>query len=261
MNESVKKAFSTVSNKVEEALKSQGFKKEKIDGTEKEMVSLFTNENVAYSVTYQVEKMYMILRTCAMTEEGVDNEWKTMGTWMFNPDIDTMKEAESIGNDFSDLVSSQTVVKRVQQTKKKKNKDEGTADPRFLAKRFVTYFPELRDLVKEEEESYQEFRGVTFFRTNVVERVNEFLPKAQKNEKNKFAQMLSAQYNNGDMDTRSIITMVILNGVDEKYAEEFNKLLSEELQKAWKFAKKMKGKKVRPEKKKKSMLSYTTERL
>lgn len=104
MNESVKKAFSTVSNKVEEALKSQGFKKEKIDGTEKEMVSLFTNENVAYSVTYQVEKMYMILRTCAMTEEGVDNEWKTMGTWMFNPDIDTMKEAESIGNDFSDLV-------------------------------------------------------------------------------------------------------------------------------------------------------------
>ena len=261
MNESLKKAFASVSSKVETALKAQGFKKEKIEGSEKELVSLFTSENVAYSVIYQVEKMYMILRTCAMTEEGPDNEWKTMGTWVYNPDIDTEKEADSIGNDFSDLVSSQSATKRVQQTKKKKNKDEGNADPKFLAKRFVTYFSDLRDLVKAEEENYQNFRGVTFFRENVVSRVNDFLRTASKGEKNKMAQMLSTQYNNGDMDTRSIITMVILNGVEDKYADDFSKLLSEELQKAWKYAKKMKGKKVKPEKKKKSMLSYTTERL
>lgn len=261
MNDLVKKAFDTVALKVETALKAQGFKKEKIDSTDKELVALFTGETVAYSVIYTIDKMYMVLRTCTMTEEGIDNEWKTMGTWVFNPDIDTMKEAESIGNDFTDLVSSQTATKRVQQTKKKKNKDEGNADPRFLAKRFITYFPEIRDLIKEEEETYRNFRGVTFFRQNIVGRVNNFIRTASKGEKSKMGQMISTQYNNGDMDTRSIITMVILNGIEEKYADEFSKLLSDELQKAWKYAKKMKGKKVKPEKKKKSMLSYTTERL
>ena len=74
-------------------------------------------------------------------------------------------------------------------------------------------------------------------------------------------QMISTQYANGDMDTRSIITMVILNSVEEAYIEKFEAVLSEELQKAWKFALKMKGKKVRPEKPKKSFAAYTADKL
>lgn len=256
----MKKAFGIITDKVAEAVAPQGFKREKVSSTDKEMVALFTGEAVAYSVIYYTEKMHVVLRSCSMTEFGPDNEWKSMSTWMFNPETDTNKEAESIGNDFAEAVTAASAVKRVKQAKKKKS-DDGSADPLFLAKRFVTYFPELKAEIKYEQDSYESFRGVHFMRTYVVPRVNELLTRGVKGEINKLAQMISTQYANGDMDTRSIITIVILNSIDEKHMEKFEPLLSEELQKSWKFALKMKGKKVRPEKQKKSLASYTSSRL
>ena len=257
----IKKAFGIIADKVADALSSQGFKREKVSSTDKEMVALFTGENVAYSVIYYTEKLHVVLRSCTMTDEGPDNEWKSMATWMFNPETDTNKEAESIGNDFADAVNAASAVKRVQKTKKKKSSDEGNADPLFLAKRFVTYFPELKAEIKNEQDNYESFRGVYFIRTYVVPRVNELLSRGVKGEMSKLAQMISTQYSNGDMGTRSIITIVLLNSIDEKHIEKFEPLLSEELQKAWKFALKMKGKKVRPEKPKKSLATYAADRL
>lgn len=256
----LKAAFDLIAEKVGATLKEQGFNREKVAGTEKELVALFTSEAVAYSVVYYIDKMHMVLRSCAMTEDGPDNNWNTMATWMFNPETDGAKEAESIANDFTDTVSATSVVKRVKQAKKKKG-DDGNADPLFLCKRFVTYFPELKDIVKSEQEDYEEFRGVYFIRTYVVDRVNAFIAKGGKGEINKLAQMISTQYSNGDMDTRSIITIVLLNSIDEKNMEKFSPLLSEELQKAWSFAVKMKGKKVKPEKPKKTIAAYSSDRL
>lgn len=256
----IKKAFGIITAKVEEALKPQGFTREKVAGSDKEMVSLFTGESVAYSVIYYTDKMHVVLRSCTMTEDGPDNEWKSMATWMFNPETDGDKEADSIGNDFSDVVSAASSVKRVKQTKRKKS-DDGNADPLFLAKRFVTYFPELKAEIKAEQEEYESFRGVHFMRTFVVPRINDLLTRGTKGEINKMAGMLSTQYSNGDMDTRSIVTIVILNSIDEQHVEKFEALLSEELQKAWKHAKKFKGKKVRPEKPKKSLATYAADRL
>lgn len=256
----IKKAFGIITSKVEDALKPQCFVREKVAGSDREMVALFTGDSVAYSVIYYTDKMHVVLRSCTMTEDGPDNEWKSMATWMFNPDTDGDKEAESIGNDFSDAVTAAAAVKRVKQTKRKK-RDDGNADPLFLAKRFVTYFPELKAEIKAEQEDYESFRGVHFMRTFVVPRVNDLLLRGTKSEMNKLAQMISTQYANGDMDTRSIITMVILNSVDEHNVEKIEPLLSEELQKAWKHAKKFKGKKVRPEKPKKSLATYAGDRL
>lgn len=254
------KSFDIVTDKVAKALEAQGFKREKTANSDKELIALFTGEAVAYSVIYYVEKMHMVLRSCAMTEDGPDNDWNTMATWMFNPETDSAKEAESIGNDFADTVSATAVVKRVKQAKKKKG-DDGNADPLFLSKRFVTFFPELKDTIRAEQEAYQEFRGVHFIRTYVVDKVNALIDRGVKGEMNKMAQMLSTQYSNGDMDTRSIITIVILNSVDEKNIEKFSPLLSEELQKAWTYALKMKGKKVKPEKPRKTMTNYSSNRL
>lgn len=256
----MKKAFEIISNKVADALKPQGFNREKVVGTDKEMVALFVGESVAYSVIYYTDKMHVVLRSCTMTDDGPDNQWKSMATWMFNPETDSSKEAESIGNDFAEAVSAASAVKRVKQTKKKKS-DDGNADPLFLSKRFVTFFPELKADIKAEQEDYESFRGVHFIRTYVVPRINDLLARGTKGEISKLAQMISTQYANGDMDTRSIITIVILNSIDEQHIEKFEPMLSDELQKSWKYAKKMKGKKVKPEKPKKSLASYATDRL
>lgn len=249
----IKTAFNSISAKVEETLKPQGFTKEKISGSDNEIVSLFTSDSNAYSVVYFKDKQHMVMRHCAMTDDGPDNNWKVLATWMFDPETDTQKEADSIANDFVDNCSSTTAIKRIKTTKKKKKKgdDEGNADPLFLAKRFVSFFPELKEEIKNEEDCYYPFRGVTFTRASIVPKVNELVNRGTKKDIEKLAGLLSTQYENGDVDTRSIITIVILNSLpDDKY-EAVTESLSEDLQTAWKAALKYKGKKVKPEKPKK----------
>lgn len=245
-------AFDSVSNKLQKVLEGQGFKKQKIAAsTSDEMAALFTGEAVAYSVVYFTDKKHMVLRTCPMTDEGPNNKWKVMSTWMFDPENDTMKEADSIGNDFVDMVTAQKVVKRVAQAKRQKKDDEGNADPKFLAKRLVNLFPELRAEIKEEEESYYPFRGVKFTEEKIMPKVNALLQRGSKQEIEKLVSILSAQYGNGNADTRSIITIIILNGVDEKYKDVLEETMSDNLKKSWEGARHYKGKKVKPEKVKK----------
>ncbi len=254
----INKAFNIVVDKVDAVLKSQGYKKNKVNNTDSnEMVALFTGENVAYSVIYYIDKMHMVMRSCAMTDDGPDNEWKTMATWMFNPETDSEKEASSIGNDFAEAVSTPVNIKRVKQTKKKKS-EEGSADPIFLYKRLVKLFPELKAEIKEEEDAYYPFRGVTFAREKVVPKVNAMVRLSVKADLTKLMGILSAQYTNGDPDTRAIITIVILNSIDDEYKDVITPLMSDELKKAYKNAHKFKGKKVKPEKVKKVVTSTGT---
>ncbi len=249
----IKTAFNSISQKVEESLKPQGFVKQKISGSENEMVSLFTSDSNAYSVVYFIDKQHMVIRHCAMTDDGPDNDWKVLATWMFDPETDTQKEADSIANDFVDNCSSTSAIKRIKTTKKKRKKDsdEGNADPLFLAKRFVAFFPELKDEIKNEEDCYYPFRGVTFAKASIVPKVQNYLRISTKKDTEKLAGLLNTQYDNGDFDTRSIITIVILNNIPDEKREEVNEFLSEDLLKASKAALKYKGKKVKPEKPKK----------
>ncbi len=251
----IKKAFKIVCDKVYAVLKEQNFKENKVDNSNtQEMVALYTGENVAYSVIYYVDKMHMVMRSCAMTDDGPDNEWKTMATWMFNPETDTEREANSIGNDFAEAVSAPANVKRVKQTKKKKsNNDEGNADPVFLAKRLVKLFPQLKEEIRVEEEEHYPFRGVTFTKEHIMPKINDMLLRGSKTDLTKLMGILSAQYLNGDPDTRAIVTIVILNSIDDKYLEVIQPMMSDELLKAHKAALKFKGKKVAPEKVKKAV--------
>lgn len=245
----IKKAFAIVCDKVFATLQTQGFAKQKIaSGNSDELVSLFTSENVAYSVIYYIDKKHMVLRTCTMTDDGPDNEWKTLNTWMFDPEVDTEKEANSIGNDFADSVAAPTAVKRVKQTKKKKSGDEPSNDPVFLSKRLVKLFPELKEEIKAEEDNHSKFRAVTFARASIVPRVNELMKRGSKSDITKLVEILSAQYLNGDFDTRSIITIVILNSIDEQYYDTIRPMMSDDLLKGFNSAIKFKNKKVKPEK-------------
>lgn len=249
----INKAFEIVNRKVEASLSEQGFTKQNVSGTDSnELVSLYTGEATAYSVIYYKDKKHMVMRSCSMTEDGPDNEWKTMGTWMFDPATDKEREAESIGNDFAESVSAPKFIQTSKQKKKKKNSDDGNGDPVFFSKRLVVLFPELKEEIKTEEDSYEQFRAVTFVRTSIVPKVTELLKRNDKKEVDKLAEILSAQYSYGDIDTRPLITMVILNSItDEDQKEAIRREMSEELQKAWNAAEKYRGKKVKPAKKKK----------
>lgn len=245
-------AFGHISDKVEEALQPQGFTRQKItSGNDNELVSLYTSETMAYSVIYYKDRQHTLLRECAMTDDGPDNNWKTLATWMFDPERDTMKEASSIANDFCDAISAPGAVKKVKQAKKTKKSDDGNADPVFLSKRFLTLFPDMKDEIRDEQDCYYPFRGVTFAKASIVPRVNKLVKEGRAGELKKLGNILTAQYTNGDADTRSIITIVILNGIPEEDEAKIEEYLGDDLKKAFQFAKKYRNKTVKPEKEKK----------
>ncbi len=248
----INQAFELVSKKVEDTLVGQGYSKVGVTNQDStEMVTLFTSEGVAYSVVYYKRKKHMVLESCGMTEEGPDNDWRTLATWIFDPENDTLKEAESIANDFVDALSAPSKIKAAKNVKKKKKEDDGNADPLFFAKRFLSMFPEIREEIKYEEDGYYPFRGVTFTKASIVPRINSLLRSGTKDEIKKLANILNAQYDAGDKDTRAIITIVVLNGIDdEKSVNKLEEYLSDHLKKSYKAAKKFKGKTVKPEKRK-----------
>lgn len=243
-------AFQTISDRVEAALVEQGYHKVKVDSAnDNELVALFVSENVAYSVIYFKDRQHTLLRECPMTDDGPDNDWKTLATWIFDPEVNDMSDVNSISNDFVEAVSAAKAIKRAKQIKKSKSKkeDEGNADPVFLSKRFVTLFPELKDEIIMEEDSYYPFRGVTFARESIVPKVNKLVAAGSAADLKKLGSILSAQYTNGDADTRSIITVVILNSIPSQYDEGIDEYLSDDLKKAAKYARKLRGKKIKPE--------------
>lgn len=250
----INKAFEIVNKKVENVLSQQEFTRQNVPSTASdELVSLYTGTDTAYSIIYYKSKKHMVMRSCSMTEEGPDNEWKTMGTWMFDPSVDTEREAESIGNDFAESLAAPKVISASrQQKKKKKNSEDGSGDPVFFSKRLVSIFPDLKDEIRAEEDGYEAFRAVTFAREHIVPKVQALMSSNNTAQIDKLSALLSAQYAYCDIDTRSVITIVILNSiVDEQQKESLKAEMSYDLQKAWKAAEKYRGKTVKPEKKKK----------
>lgn len=243
------KAFEYISKKVEEELAKQNYTKQKVSNEDGgDLVSLFTSENVAYSVVYILDKQQMVLRSAAMTDDGPDNDWKTLATWLYDEQTADQKDAESIANDFIEGVSGTVAIKRAKQVQKKKKKsDDGSADPKFLAKRFVTYFPELKDEIKNEEDCYYPFRGATFAKEHIAPRVADYIKRANNKETEKFANVFNVQYGNGDRDTRAVITIVILNSLEDEEFYKVSEFFNDDLEKAAKAARKYKGKEVKPE--------------
>ncbi len=252
-----KKAFELIAGKVGEELTKNGFTRQKVSTEEGgDPVALFTSDNVAYSVVYITEKQQMVLRSCSMTDEGPDNEWKTLATWLYDDAEATQKDAESIASDFIEGVSGTAAIKRAKQVKQKKKKgDDGNADPKFLAKRFVAYFPELKDEIREEEDCYYPFRGATFARDHIAPKLADYLKSCSRKEAEKLAGVFNLQYANGDVDTRSIITIVLLNSLEDEQYFTLAEFFNEDLAPAAKEARKYKGKTVKPEKPKKRTVS------
>ena len=244
------KAFDLIASRVEEELAKTGFTREKVSSSDpNELVALYTSENVAYSVLYTKDKQQMILRTCAMTaDEGPDNDWKTLATWLYDDADATQKDAESIANDFIDGVSGSVAIKRTKQTKSKKKKgDDGNADPKFLAKRFIAVFPELREEIMDEEDYYYPFRGATFAKEHIAPKLPSYISRATNKDMEKLANILNTQYGNGDTDTRAVITTVLINSLSDADYEKLREYFNDELTIAAKFARKYKGKTVKPE--------------
>jgi hypothetical protein len=247
------KAFEIVAGGVETALSGRGYRRTEGEAQKNGHEVLFLGKGNAYSVLYQEKEKRFSLRTCDMDGEKPDGKWKSLAMWLYDPATDTPAQAQSIANDFMETLTGPKQTAAVKTRRKRKKDDDSNVDPLFFFNRFVGVFPELKDELNAEKSMYGDVRAVTFAREKLLPKINALVNNpAEKSRIARCCQLLNDMYVSGDMDVRSIITIVILNGIDgESAVETVRSQLSEELQKSYKAALKFKGKKVKPEKKKK----------
>lgn len=248
------KAFDTIAGSVGAALEEQGFHKaaEEKNGKDGRTVS-FVGDGTAYGILYRDDKKRFELRSCEAEDDKPDGKWKTLSMWLFDPETDTASEAQSIAADFTESVTGPKNVPALKAKKKKKKEDDTNVDPLFFFNRFVGVFPELKDEITAEKEAYGNVRAVTFARKSLLPKINALCADPSEGERlGRCCTLLSDMYVSGDMDVRSVITIVILNGISDRDAlEKMKPLFGEELQKGCAAARKIRGKVFKPEKKKK----------
>ena len=211
---------------------------------------VLNKEDISYEVKHDTVQKQLKLGVCRA--EGED--YKALSTWMLDNETANQKDAEMIAKDFIEtMAGTEKKVVRQQQARAKNNEDESNVTGVFFANRMANLFPELRQAVQIEKECYSEFRLAKFTRKNIVPKTNEILAEGKdKSRLSKFFKLLSELYQNGNMDVRSVITMVILNGIEGEQSIALAKeLITPEFAKVWNAAAKFKGKKVKPEKPKK----------
>lgn len=245
-------AFDIITKKVEDVILQKNFTRQPVADSDNEITALYTGIEIAYNIVYYKDKKRVVMRSCEMIEDEPDNTWKTIATWLFDPDCDGVKEAENIGNDFVETIKGpkQTAIQQNQRKKKKDN--DGNVDSLFFANRMATYFPELRADIAYEKAHYASFRGITFSEEKIVPKFKDFIMLANDKDISKLSQSLGDIYSAGDLDVKGIITYIMLNSVDDN--KKFNQLIEnfkDSDKKVAVEARKLRGKKIKPEKIKK----------
>ncbi len=251
-------AFDRIVSKLNGALEKQGYEKQKgIVEDEQGKSVWFLGETNAYRVGYNEAEKRFELSSTEMTDEGPDDEgWRSVSNWMFDGETDGLKEADSIANDFVDTVGGVSRQQALRLAKRKAGKDkdkEHNPGPVFFFKRLVPVFPELKEEINEELVAYASFRAVTFAREKVLPKVQAQAKKKGADATKKLATILEEMYKNGDLDVRSIITIVLLNGIEsDEERENLLEHMSDSFRKYYRRALPYRHKKVRPEREKRA---------
>ena len=91
-------------DKLGEALEKQEFKRVDAEPEDGVRMQVFAGENLAYAVMYTLKTKRIELKTCAMTDDGPDKNWKSISSWLYDPQEGEDADVESIVNDFCETV-------------------------------------------------------------------------------------------------------------------------------------------------------------
>ena len=245
------KAFELIQDGLYQELAKQGFSEpQPVEDPAGRMV-MYVLDDVAYGLLYDSKNQRFELRSTTFKEKDKPGSWRSLSLWLFDEKEGTRADAESILNDFLEVVQGPKRVAVVQQ--KRRGKDgERTVDPLFFVNRLVNIFPELKDELNQEKIVYGQVRYVTFVKAHVAARCQDLAKKYPDSDPmKKLCSLLDDMYKTGDLDTRSVVTMALLNELDDGAFQIFTERVGEDLKKDLKFVRKLKGKKIKPERKKK----------
>ena len=237
------KAFEWIQNGLYEELSKQGFSEPQPLEDPAGKLVMYTAADVAYGLLYDVKKQRFELRSTTL-KDGEPGTWRSLSLWLYDEREGTRADMESILNDFVEVVQGPKRVAVVQQKR--------PVDPLFFMNRLVNIFPELKDELNQEKIAYGQVRYVTFVKSHVVPRCEDLAAKYPDSDPmNKLCSVLDDMYKNGDLDTRAIVTISLLNSLSDAGFQVFAERVGVELKKDLKYTRKLKGKNIKPEKKKK----------
>ena len=250
------RAFELIQNKLQEALAEQGFGEAVSLQTDDGKAVMFTTGEVAYALFYGQKKKRFSLRSTTMVSKTEPGPWRELSTWLFDGEENTVSDAESIAGDFLEITQSAKRVEIVQTAKKRRKKDEENyVEPQFFFNRLVPVFPELRDEMNAERIVYGQVRPTVFAETKVAPKCEKLAKEYKDSELFKrMVAVICDVYNAGDKDTRAVIQFGVLNNIrDEEAISSIMENFTEncDLGKVYKHSRKLIGKKIKPEKKKK----------
>lgn len=216
---------------------------------------MFTTGEVAYGLFYESKQKRFVLRSASMKTPTEPGEWRQLSLWLFDEKENSMADAESIANDFLEIVQGSKRREMVKTAKKRRKKDEeNNADPQFFLNRLVPIFPELRDEMNEERIVYGQVRPAIFAKEKVAPKCEQLALQYKDSEPMKrLCTVLCEMYAAGDMDTRAVIQFGVLNNISDSAIGSIIEGFTDgcDLQKVYKHSRKLIGKKIKPEKKKK----------
>lgn len=241
-----KNSFSYISERINLSLSEKGFK------LKNENNELFCEkEETEYLVKYDAGNKRIELKIRSKSEDGEENDWKILSSWLLDAETSN-RDADMICQDFIETILG-PAKKQIRQPVKKSKSENGNIGSLFFANRMVNIFPDLKQKIYVEKECYSEFRGVKFTKENIVPEIVSLLDDAKDKKRiEKLFLLLNDLYDNGSLDVRGIITMIILNSIEGEEKISLSKqYMSKELISAWSAAEKFKGKRIKPEKPKK----------
>lgn len=246
-------AFSFLQNGLYEELAKQGFGAAEETEYEAGRAVMFSTAEVAYCLRYDEKNQRFQLCSATLPLPEDKDGWRSLSTWLFDQETGEHSDADSILNDFLEVIRGPKRVALVQQKRKRGKDDERNVDPMFFVNRLVNIFPELKEDLNEEKIMYGQVRFAAFLREKVAPQAEDLVLRYPDSEPcKKFCALLDDMYANGDMDLRSLMTITLLNTMnDEAFASLFDRV-GEDLRKDLKYTRKLKGKKIKPEKKKQS---------
>ena len=259
------KALEIIVTKLSESLQSKNFicteaEKETAEGP----CAQFRNDESAVLVLYNKAKKRFELCTAEVAKDEEVEEWKTISMYLYDEENDPISEATSIATEFSETLVAPKVSIKPSAAKKKKKKDDedSTTDPIFFFNRLSNVLPEIKTELNNERIIYGEVRSFTFAKEKVLPVLSSLIETYPSSDVCvRVCEILSDMYKNGDLDTRSIITYIIINGLSQSQIDAVMPNFKEELIKAVPASRKLIGKKIKPEvvKKRKNMIQKSLE--
>lgn len=143
-------------------------------------------------------------------------------------------------------------VEMVQQQRKRAKGEDRNVDPMFFVNRLVSLFPDLKGPLNEEKIVYGRVRYITFIKQHALPEMESLIRDYPDSEPaKKLVELLEDMYKSGDLDLRSIVTYVVIDGLSKESFDKLFALMGEELKKVAKPARRLIGRNIKPEKKKK----------